>query len=232
MSTQPTVPHILLEELTDYFAAILPEERAGVIEEHLAVCDTCIVQARQIHRLSHVIDGWTARTHGEAYQRALLVRALQHVQEHVHDWSWQKRLGQWRANLASKAGAAVRVTLEAGANVTRMITEGLEALVAPPLQPADVRSRSSIRTRGTVRTTLTPEHPQARVDVQGEHREVIVQVETLSPQRPSPLVLLIPTSPEGAPQVQALQRQTSGVHVARFTGVAPGDYLVAFEPAS
>jgi hypothetical protein len=162
----------------------------------------------------------------------MLLRALKQAGDSAAHAGIRARLVQWRQQLASRAGAAIRVVMEAGEEVSRLVTEGLEALVTPPLQPAPVRVRGAVRTRGTARTTLTPEQPQARVEVQGRSGEVIVRIEKLPPKQPSTLVLLIPTSAEGEPKVQELHRQESGIHEARFVGVEPGDYLVAFEPAT
>jgi hypothetical protein len=238
MNHELPTAHIAPEELTDYFATLLSEDREEEIEEHLADCTQCTEEARQLHAFTSIWNRWTARAHGEAYQRVLLARALQQVQARVQNPGWRRRLAQWRQDLASSAGAAIRIALKAGEDVSRIVTERLEALVSPPLQPAPtygtVRTRG-VRTRGTsaARTTvpLTPENPQARVELRGEHGEVEVCVEQLPPRQPSPLVLLIPTTTEGEPRIQELQRQENGAYVARFEGVEPGDYLVAFEPA-
>jgi hypothetical protein len=211
---------------------MLSEEQESVIEEHLAECSQCTDEARHLYTFTNLWNRWTARNHGQAYQHAMLLRALQQMYDSGRHPRWRERLVQWRDNLADKAGAAIRVAIEAGENVTRTVTEGLEALVAPSLQPAPVRVRGAVRTRGgTTRTTLTPEQPQARVEVQGERGVVVVQVENLPPGSPSPLVLLISTSAAGEPEVQELHRQEDGVYMARFESVESGDYLVAFEPA-
>lgn len=233
MSCEPSTTHIPPEELADYFYPVeipLSEERESAIEEHLAECDQCTEEARQLHSFTSLLNGWTARAHGQVYQQAVLLRALKQAGESERHPALRKRLAQWRQNLASRAGAAIRVVMEAGDHVSHMVTEGLEALVTQSLRPAPVRIRRAVRTRGTARTTLTPEQPQARVNVKGTRGEVIVQVEKLPPHQLVPLVLLIPTALEGEPKVQELHRQERDVYETTFAGVDPGDYLVAFEP--
>jgi hypothetical protein len=235
MRHTPSTAHIPPEALVDYFYGAetrLPEERESAIEEHLAECTQCTEEARQLHAFTGLLHRWTAQAHGQAYRQATLLRGLKRAGDSEGRAGIRARLEQWRQHLASRAGAAIRVVMEAGEDVSRLITEGLEALVTPPLQPAPVRIRGAVRTRGTARTTLTPEQPQACVEIHGRRGEVIVRVEKLPPEQPSPLVLLMPTSAEGQPIVRELQRQESGVHEARFVDVAPGDYLVAFEPAT
>lgn len=240
MRQEPSTVHIPPEELADYFDAALSEEREGEIEEHLAECTECTEEARRLHTFSSVWDSWTARAHGEAYQRSLLAGALQRVDALVQNVHWRQRLVQWRTDLTSRAGATLRVVMQAGEHALSVLTEGLDALVPPAVALQSVPVRGPVRTRGSRvrgrgvgRTTvpLTPDTPQARVEVKGETGEVEVRVEALPPGRWAPLVLLIPTTTEDEPRVKELEHQADGVDVARFEGVTPGDYLVAIEPA-
>jgi hypothetical protein len=68
--------HIPRDELMEYFAARLPEAREAAIEEHFADCLQCTEQARALQRVSAVVDGWSARAHGEAHRREMLAAAL------------------------------------------------------------------------------------------------------------------------------------------------------------
>jgi hypothetical protein len=47
----------------------------------------------------------------------------------------------------------------------------------------------------------------------------------------SPLVLLLPATEQGKPLVKQLERSRGATYLsARFEGVTPGEYIVAFEP--
>ena len=239
MPHESSTEHISPEELAEYYTETLPEEREEVIEEHLAECAQCTEEARQWHRFASVWEGWTARAHGAAYQQAYLVRALQQVQGLALQPGVLVRLRQWLAEVSTKTGAAFRVALEAGERASRVVTEGLDMLFppAPALQP--VRVRGAVRTRGgpvrgatppATTVPLSAASPQARVELQGDDGVIEVHVASVGQGQSPPLVLLVPMRDEGEPRVAALQQEGDGAYRVRFEGVAPGDYLVAFEP--
>ncbi len=246
MKNRSTREHITPEELAAYFATTLSEDREGEIEEHLAECSACTEQAREIYTLqarqlqafTWLWEQWTARTHGEAYRRARLGRALQQAQVQVANQAWQERLARWREQWSGKAEAAARVIMEASGRVSQIITEGLEALVRPEgaweftPAPGTIRTRGSgrgaVRTRGKV--ALTSGKPQAQITVSEETGVVEIRVDELPPGQ-TPLVVLIPMQEGDEPQVQELKRSLQGRSVsARFENVAPGDYLLTLEP--
>jgi hypothetical protein len=241
MRNESSVQHILPEELTDYFAATLSTDREVEIEEHLAVCEACTEQARRVQVFSYVWDSWTAQAHGAAYQQAALATALQQVQAQVQDPGLRARLQHWQDAWAGRAAAAVRLVWEAPGHAVRLVTEGLEALVGPRETWDFVLATRAVRTRGgPVRgatrtrgqTPLTPRKPQARLRVQGTPQAALeIHVEDFPPGL-TPLVLLIPMHAGRKPQVTQLERPQGGPPslVARFANIAPGDYVVAFEP--
>jgi len=256
MVDKETTTHITLEELAYYFGTSLPEERESVIEEHLAECGQCTGLARQIHTLSFAWNRWTARTHGEAYQRVVLTQhdpavpievavehgpadlrtvlagALETMREHVENPDWQRRLESWRG--ARRAEAAVRLIMEAPGKAPRIVTEGLEALLYPEggwrfaLASWPVGARG-VRARGTA-PSREMDRSQVRAAVSDKSGEVMVYVDKLPLGQHLPLILLIPTRTWGEPKVKLLERQDRGGYLASFEGVEPGDYLVAFEP--
>ncbi len=73
--------HISPEQLADYFSGELSEDEEATLEEHLAECAECAERARNVYGLSLVVDQWTARAHGEAYRRDLLVTALAQAED-------------------------------------------------------------------------------------------------------------------------------------------------------
>jgi hypothetical protein len=243
VSTEATTGHIQPVELADYFAGELPEEREGIIEEHFSECDECTAQARQFRVFTFMWDDWTAKAHGEVYRRAAVDRALQAAQVQAKSEEWRERLRRWREQWTGRAEAAVRVIMEAPGKAARIVTDGFEALVRPEgrwrfaLEPAPVPVLGAMRVRGQevrplATVALALGRPQARVAISGEVGEVEVRVDGWPPGQSPPLVLLVPMKEGGEPMVKELAEEQAGVLIARFEGVEPGDYLVAFEPIS
>jgi hypothetical protein len=78
---------------------------------------------------------------------------------------------------------------------------------------------------------LAPGTPAAQVVVSGDAPIVEVRVDEWPSNQAPPLVLLLDTAGERSVSVRALEPQPGRSHlVARFEGVEPGTYIVAFEP--
>jgi hypothetical protein len=249
--------HLTAEKLVDYFSQILPEEEETAIELHLANCTECTTQARQIYKLSLTWDRWTARAHGEAHLSGLVKKALIHIREqpqpvpeHVPDL--RQRLTDWLDTWAGKVEGSVRVIIEKMAEAyslsnSRIESEGLEAILRPggAWQFATAPSQGrGIQTRGTdtqlrVKIVETASALKARVSLDEDHGAIVVSVDDFPNGQTPPLVLLVPTGEGLEPRVKMLERdpetgrlpETSDL-IARFEGVDPGQYLVAFEPLS
>jgi hypothetical protein len=55
------------------------------------------------HRLFTLLwQRWTARAHGQAYRRALLLKALRQAQTQVDNPAWRRRLRHWQARLTGR----------------------------------------------------------------------------------------------------------------------------------
>ena len=237
MSNQATNIHLEPEELADYFAGILPEDWENRIEIHFAWCAECTSQARRFQTFTQMWNRWTAPAHGEAYWGMALTKALQATaQTHPH---WRERLQRWRTHWAGKAEAAVRVVMAEPGMVSHLVTEGLEVVVraggrwrfAPDPGVVPIRG-TAVPGRGdlTPLIALAPGKPRARVAVSGD-AEVSIRVDEWPPGPLPPLVLWLPTSGKGQPQVKALERPRGVPYLsARFADIDPGEYLVAFEP--
>jgi hypothetical protein len=172
-----------------------------------------------------------------------LATALQQAQHQVADPAWRARLARWQTRWAGKAQAAARLVVEAADQATRVMTEGLEALTTPGNQWdfALTSTRVSARGPGEDRDVSQgaagpgPTAPQVSIRVgQTSHeatRRIQVSVRALPAQPVLPLVLLIPATAGGVPQVAALAPwPRSAWLVAQFQNVLQGDYLLAFEP--
>jgi hypothetical protein len=80
---------------------------------------------------------------------------------------------------------------------------------------------------------LALENWQTRIEVRVESGVVSVRVSDLPPEESAPLALLIPMHGQGDPILKEPEKQ-EGVEylIARYEGVEPGEYLLAFEPIS
>jgi hypothetical protein len=246
-----TVECVGPEEFLDYFEGILSQERDAEIEAHLDVCSACQTLARRTLAFSAAWDQWAAPSGAEAVSAAIMAAALLKAEEVVP--AWRDRLVAWRRRWGGRTGAAARVLFEAPGEAVRVITEGLEALLLPPVA---LRTRGAVRVRGTG-PPGKPTPPAPRIDVNVVGPDLVVRVTGVQADRRPPLVLLIPKVAGAAPHVAALEvirtrgamrtrgtpspgepkppgeqiEDAEGVAVARFPGVGPGEYLVAIEPA-
>jgi hypothetical protein len=256
-----SMEHITPEELADYCAARVPAAREEVIEAHLAVCDACVEEARQCYAFAAIWEEWTGVIAGdiEAYpvgQRALasqddvveqgvLQDALEQIQNQEDNSAWRERLARWQTHWQGRAAAAVRLVVEATDQAARVVTEGLETLMLPgqawgfALASAQEFARGAGEDRGVAKgegaAASEPVSPQVTIRVGPPSSEATrlmqVGLQALPTWQTPPLVLLIPTTAGGTPQIAMLEpRQGSPWLVAYFRNVPQGDYLLAFEP--
>jgi hypothetical protein len=237
--------HLSAENLVDYFDKTLTEDEQETFEVHIAACDDCARRAQQAFALCQEWEQWTAWTHREAVQQALIARGLAEAmtQERPDIPNWQARLERWRAASARLARRARRAVSGTMAHSARTIAEGLETLL-PPGNPGSVGyDLAPVRVRGAGRRTRGgPAGPRLtatiaygpwthliKVVADAHTREVAVWVEQL-PQGPDqPLVML--ASEGHKTRFQLLERVPHGQScIARFEEVEPGDYVVAIEP--
>src|ERR1035441_99411 len=149
-----------------------------------------------------------------------LNRALDVASAKLSDASWRRRLAAWRREWSGKAEAAVGVVLNAPAELmegashfANIVTEGLDAIRLPTgaweFAPA-LRTRGvSVRTyRGplpSVKLVADPNQLLAQVEVFAEEHRIEVRLPRLREGQVAPLVVLVPTEPEGEPQVRSLE---------------------------
>ena len=137
----------------------------------------------------------------------------------------------------------MRLGVEAADQAVRVVTEGLEALTTPGNQWGFALASTLESARGPGEdqdvshgvAEPEPVSPQVIIRVgQVSHaatRRIQVSVRALPARQAPPLVLLIPATAGGVPQVAALApRPGSAWLVAQFHNVPQGDYLLAFEP--
>lgn len=251
MTNTQTSMHVTAQELAAYFSGQLRSEQEDIFDEHFAVCKTCVREARQVRAslenrfrtFATIWDSWTVNAHGEAHQRRVLASALQRTIAVPPEW--QERLQRWRERWNGAAASALRSIRDAATEVSRVVITPIEMSVPAegewrfalateaPSVSGSTRS-GKVPVRGAVstnrRVSLGAEKPQECVVVNSDTGEIEVSVEGWQPGRPSSLVLLVDLQGENSSVVQELTEERAGVAVARFTGVAPGEYLVAFEP--
>jgi hypothetical protein len=244
--------HISREELMDYVAELLPEEREAEIDLHLAACDDCAVTASQTRAMSVIWDNWTLRTHAEAHRQVRLAEILNQIPGlDAQQRGWLER---WLQATLGRATAAARLILDAASQTAELVTEGLEAitLAASPWRLSLVGVQANQLSRGSATSTgrdlsqsAAPDVPQVSMQVgqaqPGGPWPILVRIEGLTreQQQANPRVLLIPTGVKApplarvpqAPSTPARSGSPSNVAFALFEEVPPGEYLVVVEPS-
>jgi len=74
--------HISIELLDSFLKGDLPSDRSEEIELHLSGCKECSERFDNLRSFSPVLKGWTARSHGEAYEQ-IDEEKQSHVREYV-----------------------------------------------------------------------------------------------------------------------------------------------------
>jgi len=247
MSENLKARHRTIEDLMAYFRMSLSDDEEGETEEHLAECADCARLGRQIREDSFAIDHWTAQSHADAHLKLVLARAVEEAGTRTSNAEWRHRLATWRREFGSKAAAAVQVILntpqEAASGVARLadiVTVGMDAI----LTPGSMQLAPALRVRGnelqiwrralpSVELVADPDELSTQVEVFGEDRKIEVRLGAQPAGKNLPLVILIPTEGGGEAQMRAVEQIPGGnaaFFVARFENLAPGRYLVAFEP--
>jgi anti-sigma factor RsiW len=236
MANDTSTTHLTPEELAAYFAGRVDERHQEAIEMHLGGCDACTDEARQYRAFSAVWDEWTMPAPEETWEQVALAHALQRIQSQVDNPQWVERLRRWQTHWAGQAEAAVRLMLAAADHSARLITVGLEALIASGPTWNFALGVGPIRVRGPAvqAQTSMPSTPQAHLrarETAPGAQELQLRVEALPSQQVLPLVILIPIDMAASPLVAELMPTPDGMScVARFNEVPYGEYLVAVEP--
>lgn len=232
--------HIDMETFLSYFAGALDDARERVVEEHVAGCDRCARQAQGVERFD---AAWRLPIGSliAIKERLLLSETLAAAASGSP--TLQDRLLTWARAWSGRAQGALRVVIDASASTARVVAEGIDDLTRPDsgwhFQP--IAAAVSVRGGGdrdpsaaVLETPLDPSQPRARVAVRGgAQTEIDVRVDGLGPNELPPLVVLIEHRADDLPRAHVARleaRPGLDCHVARFTGLAAGEYILAVEP--
>ena len=244
-STSVPGAHLSPQTIASYFEDTLSDAALFEVEEHVSGCDACALASQQALALGDVVDQWTARAHGQAAVRSVLVQGLSLARVRATVAALQDRVAAWERRWNGQAEAALRVVMDAPGQAARVLTDGLEELARPSASWQFAPAPAAIPTRGAARrgapqpivvTAGNPGGPSARVAVSGERGEVAVRIDGVPAGSEPPLVLLVPIdrgpAPVAAEPRLAVPEPSPGsdAWIARFDGLGPGDYLIAFEP--
>lgn len=69
-------PHLSPQIIASYFEDTLTDAALLEVETHVADCDQCALSSQQALAMGDVVDRWTARAHGQAAVRAILLQGL------------------------------------------------------------------------------------------------------------------------------------------------------------
>jgi hypothetical protein len=244
MSSERDV-HPSVEELVDYLSARLPEAGERPIEEHLAVCAGCTERGRRIHAAMMQLASLGARAHGQAPWQANVIEALAGLEAAKVPRAWRERLTKWRERWAGLAEGAVLVVVGARDGASRLVGDGLDALLRPGAGWQIAPAPLPLPTRGapgpgheateapipTMEASLGPGGTRARIALGKATRELVVRVDRLPAGIPPPLIILVPQDSGMASRIAEPARQPgTDYHVARFTDLPAGQYFAFFEP--
>jgi hypothetical protein len=227
--------------LASFAAYQLSEDTQILVQEHLATCDDCAGSANIALRAFGLIDQWDARAHGTAYRWDRLRAALEAASRQPALAAWRDRLTHWSEQWVGQAQGIVQVVFEGTSSAARIVTDGMQDLVRPgpawqfALVPTARPILGSGRRRGQVPPVVVKASGEgttvAQVAASGGRGEVEVQLSGLPIGVQPPLVMLVPSDHEGEPRLALPACLPDGdTWLARFSGLEPGDYLVAFEP--
>jgi hypothetical protein len=237
--------HPSVESIMRYFESRLDEAEEAKIEQHLADCDACTELGRRACQFDKVWQEWTAETQGDAVRsqrdlhRQQLAIALKRAERNAADMPFvRERLHRWQQELQGKAAAALRVVLNVPDEVTRIVTEGIDALVPAEPQWRFAYARGAQYARGTgsqeedYSVAVADGATGITVAVDKDAREILVQLRPDDPNAALPLVLLVPEA-GGVPIVspKPVFNPALQIHEIRFRDMDPGKYTIAFEPA-
>lgn len=237
----PSAPHLTEVEYLAALAGGLAELDPAA-REHVSKCSPCATRLEVAFERAHGLTAsgvdWAARVSAfsEAMRHRLRVAlALQAAAQHPGTGSRARR---WLEHFSAAAEAAARVAIDGIGQISRAAGEGIAALVRPEARGrfALVAMPGGIRTRGgpvpTLGPGVAPGPATGQITVQADGRRIEVRLRGWPTQGVAPLVLLVPTVGDAAPQITPGERsREEGQVVAVFTDVEPGNYLVLVEPS-
>lgn len=244
MTGETEKPHLTIEDLVDYFDKGVSADLEERIEIHIARCDDCAERARRAHALCGTWANWNAKSHRQALRRAMVEKSLAEAgsqsQEHIPEW--KRRLERWREVSAGLAEGVVEIVMSPARDATRIITEGMEALIrpgagwrfSPQAAYPVVRGVGGERRPCKIAVAENPEGMRASVKIEEPPRagrEIVVYMDRPPRARDLPIVLLISTVGDPGREIRIRQMEPQAVGLlARFEDVPDGDYILAIEP--
>lgn len=236
--------HPAREQLLAYHRGELGDAASEDIELHLCDCDACAEISSRCFAIVQATEYWTAASHAGVEQRLLIDHAIRTAGDQIADPALRERLERWRNAWTGLAEAALRTVLHTGERARRASAENMESLLRPGSAWSFTPAPSFGGTWGsdeeagdeTVLSTasVSPGMPRAVVQLSGGERgEIVVRIEQLPTYSDPPLIMLVAIEATNRIGVQVAvpePRPGTGVLIARFAKLAPGEYVVAMEP--
>ncbi len=239
--------HYTAQQLVEYFEDRLADHVAASITEHLGACDACALLADTVSAAQtdlqgnsysefdaalQLIDGWSARAHGDAYVRHTIDETLRQLQlpsllpsampstERLEAWRGGASHGSWRSPYAT-----FEVPLAPDSSVLKaewMLEEPvaeLELVVAaapsPTLGAPSPGRKSALRGRRTTDLLVRLKGGRADGGSRGKPEGRLVLLVSLSGGRP----IVVPLASDGSLDFSA-----------RFENLRAGKYVLVIEP--
>lgn len=230
MSDERKTQHATRQALMQYSLGELTDEQMAEMEDHIAECDTCAARSAAMHRAAAIFDGLP--------ERIAAAPELIGIAERV--WAALSGARQVVSGVLGVVGLHIQEPEPSlSADAYRGLAEGSSPLAEFAAAGATVRTRGSVRARGTsVGVPRTRVPGRAKMEAGGQQGrpkcvieavaggEVTVRLEQWAAGDPLPVCVIMPERPGSglAPQVAGWVREGSSL-VARKE-IARGSYIV------
>ena len=234
MTEEITIEHTTWTELSDYHFGGLPWFVRARIEEHLGECAACSEIAVRVRTLCEAWTDWTPEAHGAASLRLRIVHALatlssMNLKDAEKDLP--QLLREWNEKWKGKVSGALRVVVDAVGKESKLVAEGLQAVLCPGPMPVFALA-GTLPVRGGANPVVAESKagessPATRVVLTGN--DLRVTVSSLSPGSRPPVIVLVPEGDE-PPQSQRLKKDArdAKLYVTDFKSVTGGAYTLTF----
>lgn len=205
---------------------------------HIDNCEKCLERLRILDGLKSTFDRWSAKTHGEMEQRLAFNHSLIKLADISEDIQIKNRIINWINKYSGKVASAVRLIMESTDgikdDVTKIIPENIgEMLVSQPRWKFQYAG-TSLRGAGTgikIKTKIVDtEKSGTEIYINKRKRIVRIKLSCIPSREKVPLVVLVSKEANCKSILKLPEYDNNKYWVAEFEDVAPGEYIIAFEP--
>jgi hypothetical protein len=227
--------HLTVEAIGDFVDGVLPNDANEAVEQHLTSCDACTQLVQTTRRFELAWKHLSAETYGAAYRRYRERQRVAGTETQKDETVLGDHAQNWREKWKGQAAAAVRVIMDAREEATRLVTEGVEALLAPNPRWQFAYGGGGTKTRGTEVSqpdqtiVVAHEDPGVQIFVERPAKRIVIKLPVSGPPDSVPRAVLVndETGMEIEGLLQPLQPGTRFCLII-FEGVDDGEHTLMF----